>query len=472
MRTRSIPLMLLLTLAGCSLAPQYQRPQLPVPDALPAAAAPSEAASAVSATEWRTTFPDPRMQSLIERALAGNRDLRVAVLNVERAAAMYRIQRSELYPGFGAAAVGQRYRVPEKMSSDGQASTVGEYSVSVGIPTWEIDLFGRVASLRDAALHQYLATDEVRAATELSVVSATATSYLALAADSESLSLARSTLAANQSSYDLIVQSRDLGVATDLDMNQARSLVESARADVARLEGNLRVDQNALSLLVGEPVGAEFLPDGLRAVEPIAEIEPGLRSDVLLQRPDILAAEHMLMAANANIGAARAAFFPRVTLTAQAGTLSPEVSSLFGSGTGTWSFAPQIVAPIFAGGALRANLAATRTSREIAVAQYEKAIQQAFAEVSDALAERSALSNERSAVEGLVTSLEETHRLATARYEAGIDSYLQVLVVERSLFAARQRLVGLRFAEQANRITLFKVLAGESSRRADKGTAD
>jgi multidrug efflux system outer membrane protein len=464
--------MLLLTLAGCSLAPQYQRPQLPVPDALPAAAAPSEAASAVSTTEWRTTFPDPRMQSLIERALAGNRDLRVAVLNVERAAAMYRIQRSELYPGFGVAAVGQRYRVPEKMSSDGQASTVGEYSVSVGIPTWEIDLFGRIGSLRDAALHQYLATAEVRAATELSVVSATAASYLALAADSESLSLARSTLAANQSSYDLIVQSRDLGVATDLDMNQARSLVESARADVAHLEGNLRVDQNALSLLVGEPVGAEFLPDGLPAVEPIAAIEPGLRSDVLLQRPDILAAEHLLMAANANIGAARAAFFPRVTLTAQAGTLGPEVSSLFGSGTGTWSFVPQILTPIWAGGALRANLAATRASRDIAVAQYEKAIQQAFAEVSDALAERSALSNERSAVEGLVTSLEETHRLATARYEAGIDSYLQVLVVERSLFGARQRLVGLRFAEQANRITLFKVLAGESSRRADKETAD
>jgi multidrug efflux system outer membrane protein len=240
---------------------------------------------------------------------------------------------------------------------------------------------------------------------------------------------------------------------------------------VARLEGNLRVDQNALSLLVGEPVGAEFLPDGLRAVEPIAPIEPGLRSDVLLQRPDILAAEHLLMAANANIGAARAAFFPRVTLTAQAGTLSPEVSSLFGSGTGTWSFAPQILTPIWAGGALRANLAATRTSREIAVAQYEKAIQQAFAEVSDALAERSALSNERSAVEGLVTSLEETHRLATARYEAGIDSYLQVLVVERSLFAARQRLVGLRFAEQANRITLFKVLAGDNARKADSRPA-
>ncbi len=460
MRTRLIPLLFITALSACSLAPQYQRPRLPVPESL--TAAPSETA-AVSATDWRATFRDPALQSLIERSLTTNRDLRVAALNVERAAAIYRIQRADLYPGVGIAATGDRYRQPAKMSKDNEASTISQYSVMVGIPTWEIDLFGRIRSLSDAALHQYLATEHARSAAELSIVSAVATSYLGLAADNEALAIARSTLAADQSSYDLIAKSRDLGVATDLDLNQARSLVESTRADVARLEGSVHTDVNALSLLVGEPVAPDVAPAALRSVEPIAAVEPGLRSDVLLKRPDVLAAEEQLRAANANIGAARAAFLPNVSLTASAGTLSPEVSGLFGSGTGTWSFTPQILAPIFAGGALRANLRASRATRDIAVAQYEKSIQQAFAEVSDALVERATISNERVAVEALVNSLEETHRLATARYEAGIDSYLQVLVVERSLFAARQQLVSLRFAEQANRITLFKVLAGEGS---------
>lgn len=477
MRTSLFAIALLVVLGGCSLAPRYQRPGLPVPETLPATGTASAAdAAAPLTTSWKNTFTDPKLQTVIERAIASNRDLHIAALNAERAAAMFRIQRGELYPGLGIQASGNRYRLPEKMASDGNAKTIGEYSVMVGVPTWELDLFGRLGSLRDAALHQYLATRHARTAAELSLVSGVATSYLALAADGELLTLSRSTLASNESSLDLIAQSRDLGVATDLDLNQARSLVESARAEVARLEGNVRTDRNALTLLVGEPVPAELLPLGLSAVQPIAGLRPGMRSDVLLARPDILAAEESLIAANASIGAARAAFFPRVTLLAGTGTLSPEVSSLFGSGTGGWSFVPQIVAPIFAGGALKANLAATRATRNIAVAQYEQSIQRAFAEVANAISDQTTLATQRTAVEALVVSLEETHRLAKARYEAGIDSYLQVLVVERSLFAARQQLVGLRFAQENNRVTLFKVLAGESKppeelRPADTGPA-
>ena len=461
MKSKIIPV-LILVWTGCSLAPRYSRPPMPAPKewsaAVPDDGKPAELAPSV--TDWRKVFTDPGMQSVIERALNNNRSLRVAALKVERAAAMYHIQKSELNPGLGVAASSQRYRIPEKMSSNNEATIYSEYSVGVGIPTWEIDFFGRLRSLKNAALNQYLATDNARAATEISLVSAVAGSYLMLAADRELLELARSTLGSNEASYDMIVKSRDLGIATDLDANQARSLVESARAEVARLSGSVQTDQNMLSLIVGDSIEPGILPGGLNAVEPIAELHPGLPSDVLLSRPDIMAAEHLLMAANANIGAARAAFFPRVSLTAAFGTLGPDIASLFDAGTRTWNFAPQIIAPIFASGALRANLAATRASREIAVAEYEGAIQQAFSEVSNALVESEALAGERTAVEGLVTALEESHRLAVARYDAGFDSYLQVLVAERSLFSARQRLVGLRLAEQANRVTLFKVIGG------------
>lgn len=451
---------LLVALAACSFIPAYERPPLPVP---PEIVAPGAAVDAepVAASEWRAVFTDPRLQAAIERALASNRDLRATALGVERAAALYRIQRAELYPGVGAAASGSRHRIPGSMA-DGEASTASEYSVMVGIPAWEIDLFGRIRSLSRSALHQYLASDEARNAAELSIVSAVAGSWLALGAEAEALALARSTRDANTASWELVAKSAELGIASDLEANQARSLVESARADVARLEGALRQERNALQLLVGEPLGEELLPEALAQLDAIAPVRAGLSSEVLLARPDIAAAEHRLIAANANIGAARARFFPNVTLTAAAGTLSPELAGLFDSDTGTWSFAPQILAPLFAGGALRANLRAAELGRDIAVADYERAIQRAFAEVSDALVASVALSQEREAVEALVASLAEAHRLATARYEGGIDSYLQVLVVERSLFAARQRLVALRFAELANRVTLFKVLAGES----------
>jgi multidrug efflux system outer membrane protein len=462
-RNTSCLLAMILALGGCTMIPKYNRPELPVPGAWPESAAGREAApSARAATEvgWEEYFSDAQLRKVIELALANNRDLRIAALNVERTQAFYRIQRSELTPAFGVLADGQRYRLPEKMSDDETASIVEQYSVNLGFLSWELDLFGRLRSLSASALEQYLATEQAAVATQTSLIAAVASTYLAVAADSEGLALARATLDAQQSSLDLILKSRDFGVASDLDLYQARSQVEVARAAVAAYTGRLAVDRNALDLLVGTPVGPELLPERLTGATELADISAGVPSEVLLRRPDIAAAEHQLIAANANIGAARAAFFPRITLTAALGTLSPDVSSLFESGTHTWSFAPQIVAPLFAGGSLKANLRATQVDREIAVAQYEKAIQVAFGEVSDALTLRTTLVDQRDAQAALVAALDQTYRLSDARYRAGIDGYLGVLVAQRSLFAAQELLVNVQLAELVNRVTLYKVLGG------------
>jgi multidrug efflux system outer membrane protein len=452
-----------LVLNGCTMIPKYTRPALPVPLSWPDTAAVSTdapARPAVADIRWQEFFADQRLRSVVELALANNRDLRVATLNIEKAQALYRIQRSELFPGVGVMATGEKYRVPEKMSANGQATTVEQVAVTVGVSSWELDLFGRIRSLKAGALEQYLATEQARHAAQTSLVAAVAGGYLALAADRESLELARATLDAQQATLDLIQKSRDAGVASDLDVRQSQSQVEAARVAVAQFTGLAAVDRNNLDLLAGASVPAALLPDRLGAATTLAALSPGLPSEVLLRRPDILMAEHQLKAANANIGAARAAFFPSITLTGGIGSMSPELSGLFESGTRTWSFTPQVVAPIFAGGSLRANLKAARVDREIAVAQYEKAIQVAFGEVSDALTLRDTLAAQLEAQAALVSALEETYRLSNARYKAGIDSYLSVLVAQRSTFAAQQGLVSTRLAEQANVVTLYKVLGG------------
>jgi outer membrane protein, multidrug efflux system len=452
-----------LALAGCTLMPKYARPVPPVPPSFTnAEAAPPQAAAATAVPEirWQEFFADQRLRSVIELALANNRDLRTAALNAEKVQAYYRIQRSELHPGIGVMATGEKYRVPEKMDKDGKASVVESYSVNVGVLSWEVDLFGRLRSLNTAALEQYLATTEARRAAQSALLAGVADSYLALAADQEGLDLARATLDAHLSTLDLIQKTRDLGLASDLEVAQARSQVEAARAAVAFLNGRVAVDRSSLDLLAGTPVPAELLPERLSAVTALAPLQPGVPSEVLLNRPDILGAEHRLISANASIGAARAAFFPRITLTAGLGTMSPDLSGLFGSGTRTWSFAPQIVAPIFASGALKANLRVSQLDRDLAVAGYEKAIQVAFAEVDSALALRGTLLEQRRAEEALVAALDETRRLADARYRSGLDSYLGVLVADRSLFAGQQALIDVRLAEQLNLVTLYKALGG------------
>jgi multidrug efflux system outer membrane protein len=291
-------------------------------------------------------------------------------------------------------------------------------------------------------------------------VGAVASSYFALAADEEHLALSRSILETQTSSAALIQRSNELGVASDLDLREAQSQVDAARAGVATYIGAVATDRNALEALVGAPISTDQLPGGWSAVKEMPALSPGVPSEVLVHRPDIVAAEHQLKAANANIGVARATFFPRITLTGGGGSMSDELSKLLGAGSGTWTFTPQIVAPLFAGGSLKANLKAAQVDRDIAVAQYEKAIQQAFAEVGDALALRNTLVEARSAEELLVDHLGDAYRLSDARYKAGIDSYLAVLVSQRSLLAAQHGLVDMRLAEQANLVNLFKVLGG------------
>lgn len=459
-------------LAGCTMIPKYTRPALPVPakfnegEAAPAEtpgnAAPMSGQAAKPASEitWQEFFADEKLRSVIELALTNNRDLRAAALNAEKVQAYYRIQRSDLYPSIGVQIAGEKYRVPEQMHSDGKATYTESYSVNLGTLAWELDFFGRIRSLSQAALEQYLATAEARRAAQSALVAGVAQSYLALAADQESLDLARATLTDYRASLELITKTRDLGLTSDLDVAQAQSQVEGARAVAAALAGRVAVDRSSLDLLAGAPVPVDLLPAQMSLVTALAPLEPGLPSDVLLSRPDILGAEHRLLAANANIGAARAAFFPRITLTAGIGTMSPDLSSLFDTGTRTWSFTPQLLTPIFASGSLKANLKASELDREIAVAGYEKAIQTAFAEVSNALVLRATLVEQRQAEEALVASLEDTRRLADARYTMGLDSYLVVLVANRSLYTGQQSLINVRLAEQANLVTLYKALGG------------
>ena len=452
-------LALALTLGGCSLAPAYVRPASPVPAAFPPA---QEAAAAPLATDvaWQDYFTDARLRAVIDQALANNRDLRAATLNIERAQALYRIQRAELFPALSAGANVSTQRIPEEVARDGEAYTSTQYTVALGVSGWEVDLFGRLRSLKAAALERYLATEQAAVATRLALVASVAQAYLTRAADAESLQLANATLETLQSSLGLIQKSRDLGIASDLEFNQVKSQVEAARANVARYTALVAADANTLQVLVGAPVSADLLPASLAAVTPPAPIAAGLSSEVLLRRPDILSAEYLLRSANANIGAARAAFFPRISLTMGVGIASSELSSLFGGGTGMWSFAPQIVQPIFNSGSLKAKVKVSELDREIAVAGYEKGIQVAFAEVSTALTYRRTLVSQREAQEALVKALEETYRLYDARFKAGLDGYLGVLVAQQALISAQQALVGVRLSEQANLVTLYKVLGG------------
>jgi outer membrane protein, multidrug efflux system len=458
---RSALVLAVFTLASCaSMAPDYRRPAAPVAPEWPTAAT---AATGIEAAHlaWRDFFADERLRRLIELALANNRDLRMATLNIERARALYQIQRSESLPAINAGASGNMQRQHEGLSATGQSFVSRSYSVTIGIPAYELDLFGRVRSLNAQALQQYFATAEARRATQIGLVAEVAGAWLTLATDLERLQLALQTLKSEQTSFDLVRRSKELGVASALDLRQAQISVETARRDAARLASQLAQDRNALALLAGAAMPADLEPSvPLSNVTRVPELPAGVPSEVLQRRPDVLAAEHQLQAANANIGAARAAFFPRIALTAAVGTASASLDGLFGAGSGTWSFVPQITLPIFDAGANRANLQVAQADRDLALARYEKAIQSAFREVADALAQRATLAEQFSAQQALVEATSETHRLAQARFERGVDDYLQVLFAQRTLYAAQQGLIALRLARDANLVTLYKALGG------------
>jgi multidrug efflux system outer membrane protein len=458
-----------LCLAGCAtMAPKYTRPAPPVPAAWPsgpayknAAAKPTEKAAAD--IPWREFFVDAHLRKIIALSLDNNRDLRVAVLSIERSRAQYQIQRSDQFPKLNATADGTFQRIAENFSSTGLPQNIHQYNVGLGVSSYELDLFGRVRSLKDQALEQFLSTGQARRSVQITLVSQVAVSYLTLAADRERLQLAKDTLS-NQSSYYQLVKSRfEAGIASSLDLRQAQTSVDTARLDIARYTTQVAQDENALNLAVGSPVAADRLPQTLSEnLTVVKDLPPGLPSDVLLLRPDILQAEHQLKAFNANIGAARAAFFPRITLVSSVGFGSKDLASLFNSGAFIWKFAPNITLPIFDAGANKAGLEAAKADRDIAVAQYEKAIQTAFREVADALALRGTIDDQLKAQSSLTEATAESYRLSQARYEKGIDSYLNVLDSQRSLYNAQQGLISVRLSQLTNLVTLYKTLGGGS----------
>lgn len=462
----------LLCLSGCTtMAPKYNRPAAPVSNAWPAGQAYQEQAAKpeqkpLAEIPWREFFIDEQLRKLISLALENNRDLRVAALNIERFRAMYQIRRSDLLPKVDASAAATFQRIPEDLSGSGRSMTVDQYNLGLGVSSYELDLFGRVRSLKDQALEQFLATEQARRGVQISLVSQVAAGYLTLAADRERLRLARETLANQQESYKLIRSRFEAGVSNALALNQARSSVDAARVDIARYTTLVAQDENALTLVVSSPLPADLLPESLsESLAAMKDVAPGLPSDVLLRRPDILQAEGQLKGANANIGAARAAFFPRITLVSSVGLGSDDLAGLFKAGSFAWKFAPQITLPLFDGGSNQANLKVAETDREILVAQYEKAIQSAFREVADALAQRGTIDEQLAAQQSLTDSTSESFRLSQARYDRGVDSYLSVLDSQRSLYGAQQNLITVRLARLTNIVNIYKVLGGGAQER-------
>jgi multidrug efflux system outer membrane protein len=456
----SLGLVALLGASGCmTLIPEYQRPAAPVPgaypaEALPAGAAASAAAPAAAEIDWQAYFADPRLKRLVEIALANNRDLRIAVLNIERARATYQVRRADELPSVGAGFNAQR-------QPGGTGSLVNTYSVGLAVTGYELDFFGRVRSLSQSALAQYLATDEARKTAQIALIAAVANGYLNLLADDELLRVTRDTLVTREESFKLTKLKFDNGAASELDFRQAESLLEGARVTLASTLRQRALDENALVLLLGQALPAELpAPMPLAGQQVSSELPAGLPSDLLARRPDVRSAEQQLIAANANIGAARAAFFPRITLTANAGTASTELSGLFKSGTWALTGTAQLLQPIFDAGRNRANLDVAKADREIAVAQYEKAIQTAFREVADSLAGRATLGEQLRAQLAQRNAAEVSFRLADLRYRNGAASYLDVLDAQRTLFTAQQATVQVQALQVQNLVTLYKVLGG------------
>jgi multidrug efflux system outer membrane protein len=448
---------------GCSLAPTYERPAPVVATAYPSAEAGKPDGTALPATDigWREFYRDPRLNALQELALANNRDLRVAALNVERVRALYGIQRTALIPSLDATGDASRRRTPGDVNGTGVSRLSDSYSVGLEIPSYEVDFFGRVASLRDQVLQQYLASQEAQTSARLSIVSSVARQYFTLLAADEQLALARETLATAEASYKLNLQTFQAGASSELDLRSAEAQRETYRASVAALGQQRARAENALVLLIGCPLPASLpAASSLERQELVEDIPAGLPSELLMRRPDLRQAEHTLQAANANIGVARAAFFPAVKLTAFGGSASTELSGLFDSGSRAWSFAPSITLPLFASGKNKALLEVANIQKRIEVANYEKAIQSAFREVADGLAIRAGIGAQLEAQAARVAAAQRRHDLTDQRFRAGVSSYLNVLLAQQELFAARQAYVDARLARLLNLSSLYAALGG------------
>lgn len=452
-------------LAGCSLAPSFSTPEAPIASdwgSESSAAKPGTAVESSSASlDWRTFVVNEQLQGLIETALANNRDLRQALLSVEAARAQYGIQRSDQLPTLQVEGSGQRERVPGDLSASGRSTTQSLYQAGVGLTTYELDLFGRVENLSEAALQEFLATEEGARSTRISLISNIVRTYVIRDGALERKRLAKQVLNTREASLQLIADRLELGAATALDYQEALGLVEQTRVELERVEREIRQTTNALTLLVGVPDVRPQLSEEPTSDRWIVQgLAPGAPSELLEHRPDIRAAEHRLRSRNANIGAARAAFFPRFSLTGSFGSASAELSDLFGSGQESWSFAPRLTLPIFDGGRNEANLDLAHVRKDLAVAEYEKVIQSAFREVSDAIAAKETLQRETAARQSLVKTSEMRLQLSRARYENGADDYSRYLDAQRQSFRNRSALVQVQTEQQLALADLFRALGG------------
>ncbi|MCD2512654.1 efflux transporter outer membrane subunit [Comamonas endophytica] len=457
-RCTPVALAAALLMAGCSFIPTYERPAAPVPEAYRSAPQGAAGTQPAAALPWQQFFTDARLQQLIGLALNNNRDLQVAVLNIEQARSQYRITRADQFPTIGGGI--NASRAPDVVNG-GYANS---FQVGLQTTAWEIDFFGRIGALKEQALAQYLATEEGMRATQVSLVSSVASTWYALLADEELLAISRRTLETREASVELTRLRFDAGAASELDYRQAVSLTESARATLAQQQRQRALDANALALLLGQPlppeIDASIAGTRLDQAAALPALPAGLPSDLLIQRPDIRQAEQALIGANANIGAARANFFPRIALTAQVGTASSELSGLFNGGSWGFSLAPSALLPIFDAGRNNATLDAAVVNRRIAVAQYEKAIQTAFREVSDALDSQAALAEQDRAQRAQLEAESVRLRLSDLRYRNGVSSYLDLLDAQRTLFALEQSVVQVRLAQLQNQLLLYRALGG------------
>ena len=472
-------------LSACTMEPHYSRPAAPVAPTWNGNAAGAADKTDVADLGWRQFFPDPVLQRLIVLALANNRDLRVAVLNVQATQAQYRIQRADLFPTVAATGLEEVEKYPAGVlgGTTGGASTGSGgtgtpvpggttfrfVEVGVGFTSYELDLFGKIRSLNHAALEQYFASAETRRSSQLTLVAEVASAYLAILADETILKVTRETLDSQTTSYDLTKKSLDAGTTTAVALRQAAQTVDTARANLAEYTRQAEQDRNALMVLIGVPIPEDIVfSTDINAQTMSADLPVGVPSEVLARRPDVLAAEHQLVSANADIGAARAAFFPSITLTGNYGTASTQLSGLFKKGSSAWTFSPQISVPIFAGGANVANLDLSKIEKNVYIAQYEKALQTAFREVDDALAARGTLDDQLAAQRALLDDSSEAYRLADMRFRNGIDSFLPVLDAQRALYSAQQAVVSLELQRLQNMATLYKALGG--GMKEDSGT--
>jgi multidrug efflux system outer membrane protein len=446
-------------LTGCaSLAPPHARPPLPVADHYPMPATPS---GATAPPEWRAYFAAPALQALIAQALENNRDLRIAALRVEQARAAYGIERAAALPTLAAQAGAQRQRVPADLSPTRRAATTAQYQAGLGVGAWELDFWGRLASLREAAREDYLASEAAQRAVTMALIAQVAEAYFEVREMDQRIALAQRTLATRRESYRIFDRRAAVGATSRLNVAQVETLLLQAQALTAQLQQERDAKRQALRLLVGAPMAADADRSADQPADSLPALAAGLPAALLERRADIVAAEHQLKAAGASIGAARAAFFPQVSLTGSLGTASAELDKLFGAGTGAWSFAPAVTLPLFDGGRRRANLDLAEARRDSAVAGYEKTVQQAFREVADALSARAWLADQIAVGERAVRVQRERARLSQLRYDNGAAPFLDVLDAQRDLLGAEQQLVQLRRALLSAGVALYAALGGD-----------